>query len=253
MASLLAVIGGTGFGEFVGLEGATHASLDTAWGSVDVQFGELDGVQVVFLPRHGMPPSTPPHRINYRAHVQALVDAGADAVIAVTAVGSVDPTLGVPSVVVPDQVIDYTWGRAHTFFDGEIHHIDFTFPYDETWRSRLVAAAQAVRSTEEGMLFRETGVYGCTQGPRLETAAEIARMGRDGCHIVGMTAMPEVALARERELPYAGISVVVNHGAGIGGQVVHLDEIEAAMSKGMGWVRAILRRAFSDYSAGPGL
>lgn len=247
---MLAVIGGTGFGEFVGLEALSSSRVDTRYGSADLQFGKLATRPVIFLPRHGMPAQAPPHMINYRANIQALIDTGATGVIAVTAVGSVDPTLNAPSLVVPDQIIDYTSGRPHTFFDGEIHHIDFTFPYDRKLRDSLLRAVAAAKSVDDRIDYRSTGTYGCTQGPRLETAAEIQRLQQDGCHIVGMTAMPEAVLARERDLPYAGISVVVNPGAGIGGNPVDLDQIEGVMAEGMAWVRAILKLAISDYGAG---
>ncbi len=234
---MLAVIGGTGFGEFVGLTEATLHTTLTAYGAASWQRGSVDGQPVIFLPRHGAPASVPPHRINYRANIRALAMAGADAIIAVNAVGSVDPDLAVPTLVVPDQIIDYSWGRAHTFFDDQIGHIDFTFPYDDSLRRSLLAAAGRV----EDIVLHPLGTYACTQGPRLETAAEIARLAKDGCHIVGMTGMPEAALAREAELPYACLAVVVNAGAGIGGQVVDLDGIEAAMTGGMGWVRGVIR------------
>ncbi|XOV89395.1 MAG: S-methyl-5'-thioinosine phosphorylase [Pseudomonadota bacterium] len=234
---MLAVIGGTGFGEFAGLSETRLHETATAYGPASWQQGNVDGYPVIFLPRHGSPARVPPHRINYRANIQALADAGADNIIAVNAVGSVDPTLAVPTLVLPDQVIDYSWGRAHTFFDDRIGHIDFTFPYDNPLRASLLAVADSL----SGPVLRTTGTYGCTQGPRLETAAEIARLARDGCHIVGMTGMPEAALAREAALPYACLAVVVNAGAGIHGKAVDLDGIDAAMSQGMGWVRDLIR------------
>lgn len=240
---MLAVIGGTGFGEFIGLESVIAENVETSWGNVVIQGGTLDGEPLIFLPRHGVPATTPPHRINYRANIQALADLGVTRIFAVNAVGSVDPTLAVPELVVPDQLIDYTWGRAHTFFDDVARHIDLTYPYDEALREALLAAARSVQAEDDAVLLRDGGVYGCTQGPRLETAAEIRRMANDGCHIVGMTGMPEVSLARERGIPYAAICIVVNAGAGIDGQIVDLDDIDEVLARGVDWVRRILRRA----------
>jgi|TARA_B100002003_G_scaffold250074_1_gene288173 5'-methylthioinosine phosphorylase len=237
---LLAIIGGTGFGDFAGLQEIEPKQVETEFGSVYLEEGQLGTSPILFLPRHGNPPRFPPHKINYRANIDALIAAGADKVIAVTAVGTVDDSLRVPELVIPDQLIDYTYGRVQTYFDDEIHHIDFTFPYDETLRQQLVEAAKKCQAGNAELVFRDRGVYGCTQGPRLETAAEIRRMRIDGCDIVGMTAMPEGTLARERELPYAGISVTVNAGAGINDMAVKLDEIQAAMDEGMSWVRDIL-------------
>jgi 5'-deoxy-5'-methylthioadenosine phosphorylase len=243
---MLAVIGGTGFGELAGLSDVETLNVATSFGESTIQKGLVEGQPVIFQCRHGIPASIPPHSVNYRANIQALVDQGCTAVIGVTAVGSVDESLAVPELVIVDQLIDYTWGRAHTFFDNEIYHIDFTFPYDEGLRRRLIDAASQV----PGARFRDGGVYGCSQGPRLETAAEIERLRADGCHIVGMTACPEVQLARERNLPYGGISVVVNAGAGMGGESVDLAAIEADMKVGMDWTGRIVRQVVRDYSNG---
>ena len=143
-----------------------------------------------------------------------------------------------PELVIPDQLIDYTYGRVQTYHDDELRHIDLTFPYDETLRQQLVESAKTCQKNNSKLLFRDKGVYGCLQGPRLETAAEIRRLRIDGCDIVGMTAMPECALARERNLPYAGISVTVNAGAGINHMVVDIDN--TAMGEGLTWIRDIL-------------
>lgn len=234
---MLAIIGGTGFGALAGLESASPINASTLYGAARFETGELNGTPVLFLPRHGSPPAIPPHEINYRANIIALKDAGADTIISVNAVGSVDPSLPVPALVIPDQIIDYTWGRDHTFFDHEIHHIDFTYPYTPALREQLIRIARTI----DGAAVTEQGTYGCTQGPRLETAAEVSRLANDGCHIVGMTGMPEAALAAEAELDYASLSVVVNAGAGLEG-VIDLAGIEAAMNEGMSWVAAIIRQ-----------
>lgn len=234
---MLAIIGGTGFGELAGLEDAESVAAATLYGASNFQKGLLAGVPVLFLPRHGAPPSTPPHAINYRANIIGLKDAGATRIISVNTVGSVDPALPVPALVIPDQIIDYTWGREHTFFNHEIHHIDFTYPFSAGLRQELIALARTI----DGVKLVEEGTYGCTQGPRLETAAEVRRLAADGCHIVGMTAMPEAALAAEAGLDYASLSVVVNAGAGLEGEV-DLDGIQAAMSEGMSWVAGVVRQ-----------
>ncbi len=230
---MLAVIGGTGFSEFMDLADVIGEVVATPHGDSYIEKGELRGVPLVFLPRHGHPPRFPPHRINYRSNIQALADQGVDGIVAVNAVGSVDTALGVPELVIPDQIIDYTWGREHTFYDDEIHHVDITYPFDPDLRQALVEAAA-------GLPVRPGGVLGCTQGPRLETAAEIVRLRNDGCHVVGMTSMPEAGLARERDIPYAGLCVVVNAGAGINDSVVELADIQEALDTGMGWVRDII-------------
>jgi 5'-methylthioinosine phosphorylase len=237
---LLAIIGGTGFGEYAGLTNITPAIVDTPYGTAYLERGLLHQVPLVFLPRHGQPASFPPHRVNYRANIAALTQLGISQILAITAVGSVDTQLPAGAIVMPDQVIDYTHGRAQTFYDDEIHHIDFTYPYTPALRTELAAAVVTLCERDPSMVFRPRGVYGCTQGPRLETAAEISRMARDGCTIVGMTAMPEATLAREKGVEYAGLSVVVNAGAGINDQAVDLDGITAVMVEGMGRVRQAL-------------
>lgn len=232
---MLGIIGGTGFGEFAGLADITSENVETPYGHTYVEVGLLGGRPVTFLPRHGHPAQFPPHRINYLANIHALHHLGITELVAVNAVGTVNEALAVPQLVLPDQLIDYTWGRVSTFFEEEIHHIDFTYPFDEGLRQRLLAFAG-----ELTVPVADTGVYGCTQGPRLETAAEIRRLRQDGCDIVGMTAMPEAALAREKDLPYASLCVTVNAGAGINDQVVSFEEISAAIGGGMAAVREML-------------
>jgi len=244
---MLAIVGGTGFGELGGMSDVESLEVETAFGSAYVERGMMNGIPLLFLPRHGHPPRFQPHKINYRANIDALIASGASHVIGVTAVGGVDASLAVPQIIIPDQVIDYTYGRHQTFYDDEIFYIDFTYPYDETLRDLVVAAAVKAQAENADIVFQDGGVYGCTQGPRLETAAEIRRLRVDGCDIVGMTAMPELALARERDLPYAGISVNVNAGAGINEEPIGLPEIHAAMTLGLSWVLDVIRH----YSAAP--
>ncbi len=238
----LAIIGGSGLTQLDGLSECVEICLDTPFGepSAAILRGRYTGREVLFLARHGRPHRIPPHQVNYRANLWALRKAGAEAVIAVNAVGGINPAMGTGHFCVPDQLIDYSWGRVQTFFEGELEqvtHIDFTEPYSAPWRARLAQALLA-----EGCSYTDGGVYGCTQGPRLETAAEIIRMQRDGCDIVGMTGMPEAALARELDLPYACLALVVNPAAGKAQGPISLADMERAMSAGMGKARNVLSR-----------
>lgn len=240
-----AIIGGTGLTELNGLALHEAIPMGTPYGapSADILRGEYAGHTVLFLARHGHPHRIPPHQVNYRANLWALKQAGAEAVLAVNAVGGIHAAMGAGHFCVPHQLIDYTYGREHSFFAGELEHvthIDFSYPYDETLRQHLISAL-----TAEGYGFSSHGVYGCTQGPRLETVAEIARLERDGCDIVGMTGMPEAALARELALPYACLSLVVNPAAGKASGVISMAEIEAALAGGIDKARRVLARVLA--------
>jgi len=240
--TVYAIIGGTGLTQLEGLTLKDSVALDTPYGapSAAVQRGEFAGREVLFLARHGHPHRFPPHQVNYRANLWALQQAGAEAVLAVNAVGGIHAAMGSGHLCVPHQIVDYTWGREHTYFAGDIDHvthIDFSHPYDEALRQKLVAALQTL-----GYPHSSHGVYAATQGPRLETVAEIARLERDGCDIVGMTGMPEAALARELELPYACLSLVVNPAAGKSSGIITMAEIEQALYEGIGKVREVLGR-----------
>ncbi len=228
---MFAVIGGSG------VVGSTLMKIErrqiarTPYGepSGPLNFATIGGKDAIFLARHGPGHIHPPHKVNYRANLWALREAGAKVVISLAAVGGISPLCGPGAIVVPDQIIDYTYGREHTYFDGgdkQVHHIDFTLPYDSELRSALLAAAQSV-----GESVVSTGVYAATQGPRLESAAEISRIAGDGGTLVGMTGMPEAALARELELPYAHICVVSNWAAGRGNstETISHSAIEATM------------------------
>ncbi len=220
---MIAVIGGTGFGSLLQLTNPSPIQVDTQYGSANIQKGTLSGKPIIFLPRHGNPPQIPPHLINYRANIRALWDNGVTNIIALNAVGSVDEFIQVPSLIVPNQIIDYTNGREHTFFDDKISHIEFTNPFDDELRQKLIEGAQG------SLNLKRSGVYGCTQGPRLETAAEVKRLRKDGCDVVGMTLMPEAALARELGMAYASICFVVNEGAGIRDDLIKFDLIKQAI------------------------
>jgi 5'-methylthioadenosine phosphorylase len=196
----------------------------------------------VFLARHGYGHTIAPHEVNYRANLWALRAEKVDAVVSVASVGSIRRDLGPGAIVIPDQIVDYTWGRPGTFFEGagaQVTHIDFTHPYSAGLRSRLLAAARAAGETAV-----DGAVYATTQGPRLETAAEINRLERDGADLVGMTGMPEAALARELGLEYAALAVVANYAAGRGEseQGISLERIEKVLEEAMGRVRRIIER-----------
>jgi len=241
---MLAILGGSGLTQLSALTDTRRISARTAFGepSGALTLGRLGGREVIFLARHGDAHSIAPHQVNYRANIRALKDAGATQIAAVATVGGIRREFGPGALVVPDQIIDYTWGRASTFFDGpgaKVTHIDFTEPYSATLRARILAAAKAC-----GEAVADGGCYGTTQGPRLETAAEVARMERDGADLVGMTGMPEAALAREAGLDYAAIAVVANHAAGKGdsAHAISLTAIEAVVGRAMLRVRRILEK-----------
>ena len=228
----LAIVGGSGFAAAIpAFEVHRSQAATTAYGrpSAELAHGTLAGSPVVFLPRHGSAHGIPPHLINYRANIQSLADAGVDRIIALAAVGGITPDAEPLSLWVPDQLIDYTHGRSATFFDGDdggVVHVDFSFPFDDTLRRGLLGAAERA-----GARARDGGTSGVTQGPRLETAAEIRRLERDGCDIVGMTVMPEAALARERGSAYAVLAFVVNWAAGKTEGEIGMDEIEANLAR----------------------
>lgn len=241
-----AIIGGTGLTALEGLEAGAAAESATPFGlpSAPLCVGTLQHAQVVFLARHGPDHNIPPHRVNYRANIRALHDAGVDRIIAVNAVGAISAEMRPGRVAIPHQIVDYTYGRDHTFFDRDLEHVvhvEFDPPYDTALRQGIIDAAvtaQVDAATE--------AVYGVTQGPRLETAAEIDRMARDGCDIVGMTAMPEAALAREIGLPYASICVVVNWAAGRGDGDIHR-QMARYLDEGMRRVNTLLRSFLADF------
>jgi 5'-deoxy-5'-methylthioadenosine phosphorylase len=234
----LAIIGGTGaLGTWTQLE---NIAITTPFGAPSdrprrIEIGEQS---VWFLARHGDPHRIPPHRVNYRANIHALRTLGVDSILALNAVGGVRADLAAGSLLVPDQILDYTWGRAQTFSDGgsaPLKHIDFTHPYAGPLRHRLLEAARTA-----GELVVDGGCHAVTQGPRLETAAEVARLARDGADIVGMTAMPEAALAREAGLDYASLCMVANAGAGLEDGPITEEDIHAVLKGAMRRVREVV-------------
>ena len=234
-----AVIGGSGLEQLDGLVIEHRHQVDTPYGepSAPIVQGRYEGQSLLFLSRHGERHQWPPHRVNYRANIHALKQLGAQQIAAVAAVGGLVEPNGPGALNVPDQILDYTWGRPQSFYDdGQgVEHIDFSQPYTPALRQSLLEAAQTA-----GEPAVDGGVYAATQGPRLETAAEVQRLIRDGAHLVGMTGMPEAALAREAELDYACLAVVANWGAGIADSELSLDEIYQTLAHSMQRVRHVL-------------
>lgn len=248
--SMIAVIGGTGMNQWPGLEIKKRLEVPTPYGATSAPLlqGRIYDCDVIFLARHGEGHKIPPHGINYRANIWALREAGISDVIAIAAVGGIADWFEPATLAVPDDLIDYSWGRAHTYADGsagsQLKHIEFNAPYHPRIRQALIESAAAAEvPTHDG------GVVGITQGPRLETPAEIRRLRNDGCDMVGMTGMPEAALAAELELPYGCLAVSVNWGAGIGSGDIHA-EIERTVTAGMARVRAVLALALPKLAVG---
>jgi len=242
----VAIIGGSGFTHMSALEINRREVVHTPFGepSAPLIYGEFAGQEIVFLPRHGASHRIPPHMINYRANIWALKELGVEQVIAIAAVGGITPAMAPGTLVLPDQIIDYTYNRAHTFFEHDlthVTHIDFTTPYCTTLSGDIAAAAKTL---DIGLVVG--GTYGATQGPRLETAMEITRMERDGCDLVGMTGMPEAALAKELSLSYAGISVVANWAAGKSDLPITMEQIEKYINDGLAEVIPLLSAYLKD-------
>ncbi|MCF8197814.1 MAG: S-methyl-5'-thioinosine phosphorylase [Sulfuritalea sp.] len=239
---MLGIIGGSGLTQLAILDVSHREVVRTPYGepSGPLTFGRIGCKDVVFVARHGHGHTIPPHLVNYRANIHALESSGVTQIISVASVGGIRKDLGPGSLVAPHQIVDYTWGREMTFQsggDGPVVHIDFTEPYDETVRKLLLDVSQKV-----GEEVADGAVYATTQGPRLETAAEIDRLQRDGADIVGMTGMPEAGLARELNVPYAALCVVSNWAAGRGDSShgIKFDTLEAALHLAMARVRRVI-------------
>ncbi len=240
----IAIIGGTGLDEFSALQNLRTEKVSTPYGETSnvLKFGSVDGHELIFLPRHGANHNIAPHNINYRANLWALKEQGVTHIVAVNAVGGISENMPPEKIVFPDQIIDYTYSRQHTYSDenaSSVMHVDFSQPYSESIRQILQDVA-----AEQNIDFESSAVYGATQGPRLESVAEIARLHKDGCDIVGMTAMPEASLARELDIEYACCALVVNWAAGKGdGEIITMEIIEQHMRSGMASVCQLLSSA----------
>jgi 5'-methylthioadenosine phosphorylase len=246
---MIAIIGGSGLTQLANLEITHRQIVRTPYGepSGPLTFGRIGSRPVAFLARHGYGHTLAPHEINYRANLWALQAKGVKRVIAVCTVGAIDPGLASGSIVLPDQIIDYTWGRPSTYFEGAeqpVTHIDFTYPFCEETRAMALVGAK-----EAGVELRDGGTYAAVQGPRLETKAEIDRLDRDGATMVGMTCMPEAALARELQLSYAALAVVVNAAAGRGESArrVALEDIARIIDESMARVRLIVAKVVEHH------
>ena len=246
---MLGIIGGTGLTELGNLKISKRLIVRTPYGnpSQPLVFGEVNGKEVVFLARHGGGHTIPAHAVNYRANLWALHSVGVSNLLAVATVGGITRNLVPGDIVLPDQILDYTYGRENTYHDGvelPVRHIDFTRPYTQSMRERCLQAATAVDCT-----VVDGGVYACVQGPRLETAAEIDRYERDGASIVGMTGMPEAALARELGVAYAALCPVVNFAAGRGDseQAIQFDQVMPLLQQTMDKVCHIIAHYLSEH------
>ena len=241
----LGIIGGSAFYSMKNLEILSREMINTPYGipSSPVVFGSMNGGEFVFLHRHGFGHTLAPHQINYRANLWALKQLGVTHVIAVSAVGGITENMTTGKIVFPHQLIDYTYSREHTYYDDKSEHavhVDFTHPYDEELRQLLITSIK-----KTALPFEVEGVHAITQGPRLESVAEIRRLETDGCDIVGMTGMPEAGLARELDLKYACCAVVVNAAAGKDGDaIITMDDIKEHLTTGMDSVRELLMHAF---------
>jgi len=241
---MLAIIGGSGLyslGDDFHLGDQRPRKTPYGETSADVLLGSWQEMEIAFLPRHGAGHRVPPHAVNYRANLWALKQAGVSNIIAVNAVGGISTDMAPATLSLPQQLIDYSSGREHSFCDGRdgvVRHVDFSQPYSEILRAALKQAAAQLDLT-----IVNSGTYGCTNGPRFETAAEIERLRRDGCSIVGMTGMPEAGLARELEIGYACVALVVNWAAGIGDSEISMEEIMANLEQGIQRLRPLLLAA----------
>jgi 5'-methylthioadenosine phosphorylase len=241
---MLGIIGGTGLTQLANLEITHRQVIRTPYGepSGALTFGSVNGHSVVFLARHGYGHTIPPHLVNYRANLWALQSQGAEDIVSVATVGGIHAQLAPGTIVIPDQILDYTYGRKHTFHDATdqaVTHIDFTEPYSQRIRELCMKAADGISEN-----YLDGGVYATVQGPRLETAAEINRLERDGATMVGMTGMPEAGLARELDVHYAAVCVVANHAAGRGSSEhgIRYEDIGVVLDKTMQRVRRIIEQ-----------
>ena len=234
------IIGGSGLYALSGYGQAQVLSVATPYADIPVSVWQYQskGQRLLFVPRHGPHHSVPPHLINYRANIWALKNLQATGIVAINTVGGITAHMQPGVVCLADQIIDYTWGRTSTFYQSAQDpspHVDFTCPFDAGLRQHILDAAN-----RHSFDLIPSAVYACTQGPRLETAAEIIRLARDGCDIVGMTGMPEAILARELELPYSMLALVVNTAAGLSGKSLDFAAMQAVATSGLERIEQLL-------------
>ena len=250
---MLGVIGGTGLSQIKGFEPAGHNHVATPFceTKIEVELLQHRGCKIAFLRRHGGKHTIPPHKVNYQANIWALHKLGVDKIVGVNAVGSINEKLVPGCLAVPDQIIDYTHGRAATYFEETLKtvvHIDFTRPFAETLRLALLDSANITNvKSSDNRLVMNGGIYGCTQGPRLETAAEVNKYKRDGCDLLGMTAMPEAVLARELQIDYALLALSVNWAAGQFEGEISMDDISKVVGNSKDFVTDLLRALVEKY------
>ena len=242
----LGLIGGTGL-DWWGSAVRQH-EISSAWGQPSAPISEysLSKLDLYFLPRHGSRHQFPPHAVNYQANIDAFRQLGVDGIIAINAVGGISSQNTPGSLTIPDQLIDYTWGRAHSFSmtaEHKLVHVEFANPFCGSLRARMIKAAASA-----GLSVTGGGCLGVTQGPRLETAAEIQRFKRDGCDLVGMTSMPEAGLAREAGLAYASLCINANWAAGLDPVPISMEDIEATLEEAMITEGKLLNTFFEDFS-----
>ena len=231
MPKRIAVIGGTALQAVNGLKILDQVAIKTPYGdpSSEIVIGQLAGTEVVFVARHGQDHSIAPHKINYRANIWSLQSLKVESIIGIASVGGITEAYQPATLAVPDQLVDYSHGRVSTFHEQQFSidkHIDFTEPYDAGVRKSLVVAAERAK-----LPIEVSATMAVTQGPRLETAAEINRLKQDGCDLVGMTGMPEAVLARELDIPYASLAVIVNWAAGISDAEISIQDIQSVLKE----------------------
>jgi 5'-methylthioinosine phosphorylase len=246
MKASIGIIGGTGLQSIAGINVLSEYETNNEFGAPSSKLSilNINGIDTIFLARHGKPHHIPPHKVNYRANIYALNEYGVKNIISVNAVGGITSNMSPGAIVLPDQIIDYTWSRQHTFYDDNpdtVVHVDFTNPYSNLLRNNVIKAAE-----QTGVDLIPVCTYGATQGPRLETAAEIKRLESDGCDVVGMTGMPEAALARELEIDYVSISLVVNWAAGKTDEIITMESIQTYIDTGMAKISTLIKEVVKN-------
>lgn len=242
MRAEIAIIGGSGVYSVEALKGASTTVVSTPYGnSPEITIGRLGGRRVAFLPRHGKGHTVPPHLVNYRANIWALSELGVKRVLATTACGSLNPRMRSGELALLYQFIDFTKRRPQTFYEGGeggVVHVDVTEPYCPELRDVLREAARGLK-----LKLHPRATYGCTEGPRFETAAEVRALRRLGCDLVGMTNVPECVLTRELEICYVAVAVVTNFAAGISKAKLTHTEVVELMKENIGRVQKLLFEA----------